>query len=183
MNLWILDEKLAYHYYLASDKRFAQLEAIESDSIDRPDIIIFNNPSAFTDSSAPFQSIVLIEFKRPARDDYDDEENPITQVFDYVRRLKASKALDRRGRPITIAPATPIYAHIVCDLTPTLNEQAVNASLKIMPDSHGYFGYNDTLGVYVDIVSFDKLIDDAKRRNAILFEQLGLGAGIKAEVV
>ena len=55
--------------------------------------------------------------------------------------------------------------------------------MKVMPDSHGYCGYNDTLGVYVDIVSFDKLIDDAKRRNAVLFEKLCLGVGIKAEVV
>lgn len=181
MNLWILDEKLAYHYYLASDKKFTQIEAIKSDSAERPDIIIFNNPFSFADSTAPFQSIVLIEFKRPARNDYDDEENPVTQVFDYVRRLKQSKAFDRKGRPITIAPTTPIYAHIVCDLTLTLQEQAVNAGLKLMPDSHGYFGYNDTLGVYVDIVSFDKLIDDAKRRNAILFEQLGLGGGFNSE--
>jgi hypothetical protein len=183
MNLWILDEKLAYHYYLASDKRFTQMrEVVESDSIDRPDIIIFNNPAAFVDSSAPFQSIVLIEFKRPARDDYDDEENPITQVYDYVRRLKSANAKDRKGRPITISPTTPIYAHIVCDLTHTLQEQAENARLTKTPDSHGYYGYNDILGVYVEIVSFDKLIEDAKRRNAVLFEQLGLGADVKVEL-
>jgi hypothetical protein len=29
-------------------------------------------------------------------------------------------------------------------------------------------------GVYVDIISFDKLLGDAKKRNAILFEKLGL---------
>jgi hypothetical protein len=177
MNLWILDEKLAYHYYLASDKRFDQVEAVDIKSADRPDIIIFNNPSVFVDSGAPFQSIVLIEFKRPARDDYDDEENPITQVFNYVRKLKAGEAKDRKGRPITIPPTTPIYAHIVCDLTPSLHQHAENATLKPTPDGHGYFGNNPGLGVYVEIVSFDKLIDDAKRRNAVLFEKLGLGSG------
>ena len=26
MNLWVLDEKLAYHYYLASDVQFKQLK-------------------------------------------------------------------------------------------------------------------------------------------------------------
>ena len=37
-------------------------------------------------------------------------------------------------------------------------------------------------GIYVEVISFDKLIDDAKRRNAVLFDQLGLGASIKIEV-
>jgi hypothetical protein len=157
-------------------------DVLDSASKDRPDIIIFNNPAVFVDSSPPFHSIVLIEFKRPARDDFDDEENPITQVYNYVRRLKSAQAKDRKGKPITISPTTPIYAHIVCDLTPTLQEQAENAKLARTPDSHGFYGYNDILGVYVEIVSFDKLIDDAKRRNAVLFEQLGLGAGVKMEL-
>lgn len=184
MNLWIIDEKLAYHYYLASDKRFDQMkEAVEVDSQDRPDIVIFNNPAAFVNSAAPFHSIVLIEFKRPARNDYDDTENPITQVYDYVRAIKAGRAKDRLGRPITVPEHTPFYAHIICDMTPTLREQADNATLTPAPDSHGYFGYNPNLGVYVEVISFDKLIDDAKRRNQVLFEQLGLGVGMKTQGV
>ena len=30
MNLWIIDERLAYHYYLASDKKFKQVEPVDS---------------------------------------------------------------------------------------------------------------------------------------------------------
>lgn len=184
MNLWIIDEKLAFHYYLASDKRFNQMrEAVQVDSQDRPDIIIFNNPAAFVNSAAPFHSIVLIEFKRPARNDYDDTANPITQVYDYVRAIKAGKAKDRLGRPITVPDHTPFYAHIICDMTPSLREQADNATLTPAPDSHGYFGYNPSLRVFVEVVSFDKLIDDAKRRNQVLFDQLGLGSNVKTEAV
>ena len=175
MNLWIIDERLSYHYYLASDKAFAQMkDAVEISSRDRPDIIIFNNPAAFVDSAAPFHSIVLIEFKRPARNDYDNVENPITQIYDYVRSIKKGRTLDRRGKPITVSEATPYYAHVICDITTTLRDHAENAGLTQTPDSNGYFGYNVKLGVYVEIISFDKLIDDAKRRNAVLFEQLGL---------
>ena len=47
------------------------------------------------------------------------------------------------------------------------------------PDSQGYFGSNAKLGIYIEVISFDKLIDDAKQRNAVLFQQLGLGASIK----
>lgn len=178
MNLWILDEKLAYHYYLASDKRFDQMgEAVEIDSGDRPDIAIFNRPFAFTESD-PIGSVVLVEFKRPARDDYTEKDgkNPITQVYDYVKLIKSGKAKDRRGRPLTIPDSLPFYAYIVCDITPSLSKQAEYAQLTPTPDSRGFFGYHGKLGVYVEIVSFDKLIDDAKKRNAILFDKLGVGA-------
>jgi len=173
MNLWIIDEKLAYHYYLASDKRLSQMpEAIENESGTRPDLLVFNTRAAFVDSDPPFGSIVLVEFKRPAKDDYTDEENPIIQLYDYVRDIKAGKAKDRHSRPITIPEHNPFYAYAVCDITPKLRRQAENAQLTLTSDSHGYFGYNVTLGVYLEVVSFDKLMDDAKKRNAAFFDRL-----------
>ena len=174
MNLWIIDEKLAYHHYLASDKLFKQLEPIDVDSKNRPDLLIFNHPFAFTDSEPPFGSIVLVEFKRPARDDYTDDENPIAQVYGYVREIKQGTAKDRQGRPIRVPTHTPFYAYVVCDLTPKLITQAENAQLTPTPDSQGFFGYNSNLGVYVEVLSFDKLVGDARKRNAVLFEKLGL---------
>ena len=176
MNLWILDEKLAYHFYLASDKPLEQIDVIEVGSKDRPDLLIFNRPIAFADSGPPFSAIVIVEFKRPARDDYSEKEkkNPITQVYDYIDILKESKALDKRGRPISIPPHLPIYAYIVCDLTPSLHKQARDYQLTKTPDSQGYFGYHRDHGAYIEIMSFDKLIADAQRRNKILFDKLGL---------
>lgn len=175
MNLWIIDEKLAYHDYLASDLRFDQMSGVlDSDSSGRPDLVIFNAPAAFVDAGPPFSSIVLIEFKRPARNDYQDDDNPIIQVYDYIREMKAGTRSDRIGRPISVASHSPFYAYIICHLSKTLKNQAENAQLTLTPDSNGYFGYNPILGVYVEIISFDKLIADAKKRNAVLFDKLGL---------
>lgn len=178
MNLWILDEKLAFHFYLASDKRLDQMgEAVEVDSSERPDIAIFGNPFAFVDTSPTFGSVVLVEFKRPARDDYSDKEekNPIQQIYGYVKQMRSGRAKDRKGRPIPSLATTPFYAYIVCDLTPKLEDQAVYAQLTKTPDGLGYFGYNSQVGVYIEIISFAKLIADAKKRNAAFFEKLGLG--------
>lgn len=176
MNLWILDEKLAYHYYLASDKPFDQVDKLEVESKDRPDLLIFNRPIAFAESGPPFSAIVIVEFKRPARDDYTEKEkkNPITQVYDYIDLIKEGKALDRRGRPISIPEAIPIYAYIVSDLTPSLKKHARDYQLTKTPDSQGYFGYHRDHGAYVEIISFDKLIHGAKERNKILFDKLGV---------
>jgi len=69
----------------------------------RVDLLIFNNPFAFAELTAPaYGSIVIVEFKRPERDDYTDEENPITQVYGYVRDIKAGKVKDRQGKTITL---------------------------------------------------------------------------------
>jgi hypothetical protein len=170
MNLWILDEKLAYHYYLASDLPLRP-------SKDRPDILIFNAPAAFVNDVPPFQSIVLIEFKRPLRNDYTDDENPIAQTYRYVSSIKSGNALDRAGRPIAVKPDTPFYAYVVCDLTAKLRQQAAFASLVPTSDGLGFFGYNTQVGVYVEVMSFDKLVSDAERRNAALFDQLNLPRG------
>lgn len=176
MNLWVIDEKLAYHYYLASDVPFRQLkeDVMQIDSDDRADLLIFNSPSAFVNEGPPFSSVILIEFKRPARDDYDNEDNPITQVYNYVRLIKSGKAFDRAGTPINVPDHTPFYSYIVCDITSKLVQQSENATLTQSPDSLGYFGYNPKLRTYVEIISFDKLIGDAKKRNAFLFDQLGI---------
>ena len=120
------------------------------------------------------KGLTLIEFKRPVRDDYTDDDNPITQIYRYIDTIKDGKATDRAGRPVTIPDRTPFFAYIVCDITPTLRMQAKAAGFRQTADAAGYFGYNDNFGVYVDIISFDKLIGDAKKRNAILFEKLGL---------
>ena len=175
MNLWILDERLAYHYYLASDKPFTQMDAIEVDDRKRPDLLVFNKPFAFADVAPPFGSVVLVEFKRPARDDYTDDENPITQVYDYVRLIRGGSAKDHKGRPIKIADGTPFYAYVVADLTPRLVAQAEDHNLTGRPDGQGYVGFNQRLGVHVEVMSFDAMVSDARRRNARFFDELGLG--------
>ncbi len=175
MNLWIIDERLAYHYYLASDIPLKKQRPLQSDSKSRPDLLIFDKPIAFSESTAPFNAIVIIEFKRPVRNDYDDSDNPIAQIYKYVEDIKGGKIKDRHGRPLSIPLQTPFYSYIICDLTENLRAQARNAGLTLTPDSLGFFGYNSNYGTYVEIISFDKLVGDAKKRNAVLFDKLGLG--------
>ena len=174
-NLWIIDEKLSYHKYLASDKPLNQMEILETDEQKRPDIIIFNEPFAFVEDTPPFSSIVIIEFKRPLRDDYDaDEDNPIAQIYGYVEKIMDNRALDNNGRPVIISENTPFYGYIISDLTPKLNKVAVYYNLTKAPDSMGFFGYNKDLKTYIEIISYDKLLNDAKKRNRILFDKLNL---------
>jgi hypothetical protein len=176
-NLWVIDERLAYHKYLASDKKFSQLKEMKSASNDRTDIIIFNKPFALTNDDKPYTSIVLIEFKRPMRDDYTDRENPITQINRYAGEISADEALDKDGRRMDFRKNTPIYAYIICDLTKNLRKFATDAGYRPLADNDGYFNFNENYSLYVEIISFDKLLKDSKQRNKILFEKLNLPSG------
>jgi hypothetical protein len=179
LNLWLLDEKLAFHHFLASDKPLRDMSAvINSDSMDRPDIVVFNKPMAFVDSAMPYSSVVIIEFKQPMRGSYKDsgdiKENPIGQVLSYVRQIKTSKATDLNGRPVTVSPNTPFFAFVLADLTEQFREICENHTLKPTHDNLGYFGYIPNPGVYIDVMSLDKVVTDAKKRHQVFFEHLGL---------
>jgi hypothetical protein len=53
-NLWIIDERLTYHSYLASDIAINQYPGLDTHSLDRPDIAaLFDRPLAFSDNGHP----------------------------------------------------------------------------------------------------------------------------------
>lgn len=173
-NLWIIDERLSFHSYLSSDIPLKQIEAVDSQSELRPDIAIFNRRLAYSEGDEPYSSIVIIEFKRPVRQNYDEKDNPIAQVYDYIRGIRSGKQLDSNGRPISTSAGTSYYAYVIADLTPALQTQAENGTLTKTPDGMGYFGYNSNLNAYVEVISFSKLLADAKKRNRVLFDKLNL---------
>ena len=173
-NLWIIDERLTFHSFLSSDIRLDQLPPLENDSESRPDLLIFNEPLAFSEDGEPLQSMVVIEFKKPDRSSYSDED-PVTQVYRMVREIRAGKKKDRKG--VYIRPANqsiPAYCYIVCDLTPGLEVRVQNMGARRTPDNLGYYGFNETLNAYYEIISYRKLLSDAQKRNRVLFEKLNL---------
>ena len=180
-NLWLLDERLSYHSYLASDKMFSSMDGVEVTENDdsRPDLLILNNAFAFSaDKDAPYQSISIVEFKKPERDNYvdnDDKKNPLDQVEQYVDDLLDGKVKNRKGRTITITEKTPFYIYIVCDLTPSLVKILKRREFMQTPDGLGYYNFrNKRYNGFVVVLSYEKVKADARKRNQILFDKLGL---------
>lgn len=172
-NLWIIDERLTFHNYLASDKPLSSCSRIESDSQVRPDILIFDRPFLFGDTEQPLSSIFLIEFKRPLRDDYD--EDPVSQVYRQIREIREGRFKDAKGRLVRPANAQiPAYCYVIADLTQALEIRLQNMGAFRTPDNLGYYGFNQTLFAYYEVVSYQKVLGDAKKRNRILFDKLGL---------
>lgn len=173
-NLWVVDERLAYHWYLASDRTLSSLKVVNAKGGDEPDIVVFNTPRAFTESKSPYQSVVVVEFKRPERDEYPaKDEDPVEQVLRYVQKIKTGAATDKDGKTLTVS-TIPFYAYILCSLTPRIRTIAENRDFTKMPDNEGYFIYHQNAGCYIEILSYDKVLNDAKKRNRAFFEHLQL---------
>lgn len=174
-NLWIIDERLSYHTFLSSDKPISSIPGLASFDDQRPDLFIFNNPFSFAEGDTPFNSIVLVEFKRPMRNTYDDvDENPINQIFEYVKKIRAGKEIKKNGRQYAINEHTRFYIYLICDITSKIHDMAEYANLEKTFDGLGYFGYNKPLKCIVEIIPFEQVVANAKKRNAALFNHLGI---------
>lgn len=173
-NLWLLDDRLAYYDFWASDQQIRKY-AKSSECTDRPDLILFQG-SNLLHRAGTDQPIVIVEFKRPARDEYTDEQNPIKQIYDYIRELREHKVSDNEGRLITeIGPDTPFFCYLVCDITPKLKaileDYEINQSL---PGGRGFFGYNGTRRAYVEVLQYSQIVKDARLRHEAFFKELGI---------
>ena len=171
-NLWLIDERLAYSEYISSDIPFDNNPKEE-----RTDILILNKPVAVSDeenTGREYGTIVIFELKRPMRDDYSRAENPIVQLVDYVNKLSTNKVADKYGRIIKVGNNTQFYLYAVCDLTPNLIKVAEDEDFKETPDKRGYYKYHDKKHAYIEILSYDKIIEDSEKRNRILFDKLGI---------
>ncbi len=172
MNLWLIDDRLAYHRFLASDKKMKSLPVLENTSEKRADIVVFDAALSYTADPDNISSITIVEMKRPMRDDHDDDDNPVSQVLRYVKNIKDGKVKKPNGRGFGNVKNIAFYCYVIADITPSLAEMAALAGLTMMQDGEGYFGYNSTYGAYIEVLSYEKVLKNAKQRNRVLFDKL-----------
>jgi len=174
-NLWILDERLNSFGVIHSDRQLRSIDGLESDSQMRPDLIAFDQEYLLGDGPQPLTSLTVVEFKRPMRDDYDREENPLTQVFEIIEKVRSGTQLDANRRPIAVAgPDIPTTCYVVCDLTPNLKKILKDRDATVMPDGQGFYGYSRNYKAYYEVLDYGKVLRDAQRRNVALFDKLKL---------
>lgn len=96
-NLWLVDERLAFHNYLASDKTLASMPITGNNEAKEPDICALNvldQPVLVSEgTNLPLASIVVIEIKRPMRNDAarGEDHDAIEQALGYLDRIREGK--------------------------------------------------------------------------------------------
>ena len=179
-NLWLVDEKLAFHDYLASDLPLTSMPVTDTKSTKEPDLLalnVYDNPLlVYEGSKLPLATITVVEFKRPMRDNMKEgeEHNPIQQALGYLKRIREGKVKTPNGRYIPNSEDIPGFCYILCDLTPSMEDMCSLFDLKITSDKMGYFGYHEKYNAYIEVNSFDRIVNMAKERNRAFFDKLGL---------
>jgi hypothetical protein len=179
-NLWLVDERLAFHDYLASDKPLSSMPITGTGDTKEPDLValnVFDEPLLVSDGQKlPLASIVVVEIKRPMRNDAaaGEDKDPVEQALGYLERIRRGKAMTASGRLIPASEEIPGFCYVICDITPSVDRRCKLAQLKVTSDRQGYFGYNDNYKAYIEVVSFDKLLNAARERNRAFFDKLGL---------
>lgn len=183
-NLWLLDERLAFHNFMASDKSLKSMPTTESQSGKEPDLALWR----FFDSSilvnekgiaTSMPTITIVEFKRPMRNDFKEdspESNPIKQVLGYIDLIREGKAKTDDGRPVTTVSNAPAFCYIIADLTQSLRDICDNADMHESSDQLGYYRYHSKKNAYIEVLSFDAIVQRSKERNRAFFDKLGLPA-------
>jgi hypothetical protein len=179
-NLWLIDERLAFHDFLASDKPLSTMPITDCQSTEEPDICalnVFDQPILVADGqSLPLASIVVVEIKRPMRNDAKagEKKDPVEQALGYLERIRKGDARTASGRPIPESQEIPGFCYAICDITPTIETRCKLLGLKATSDRLGYFGYNSNYEAYIEVISFDRLLNAARERNRAFFDKLGL---------
>ena len=179
-NLWVIDERLAFHDYLASDKTLNSMPVTGDNSTKEPDIAalnVFDNPILVSEGrELPLASIVVVEIKRPMRNDakQGEEKDPIEQALGYLNRIRNGGVATATGRPIPKSDQIPGFCYVICDLTATVIERCDVHDAIETSDKLGYFFYHKKFGAYVEVISFDGLVNRARARNRAFFDKLGL---------
>ncbi len=117
--------------------------------------------------------MLLVEFKKPGRTSYADDEHPQFQVERYVRQLQSGALRDVQGRPIKLDQNTIFYCFVVADIvgklddwTYTWRRTADGRGRVYRPDS-GFAGS-------IELIGWDDLIKDARDRNQAFFDRAGI---------
>ncbi len=171
-NLWIVDERLNFTTYVSSDL------PLNGGNTDRPDLLVYNKRVLFRGDNEASNPITIFEFKKPQRDDFvnpSSREDPVQQIVRYVNDIRDGKYKTPEGRKILVAENTPFYGYIVCDLTAKVEtwlEREKN--FTPMPDRLGWFQWMGNINLYVEVISWDKVLKDAKMRSQIFFQKLGI---------
>lgn len=155
---WLVDEKLAFYNYIS------EINTLESEQ-----------PIALSDeenTEEAYGSITILELKHPKKNDYIRDNHPIWEMLDYAEKIEENKIKDKCGGLIKVNEYTQFFLYAVCDLTDSLIDITETFDFSKTADKLGMYWYNRNFNAYIQIISYEKLIKDAERRNNTLFEKL-----------
>lgn len=172
-DLWIIDERLTFQKYFASDVPFTQI-LVGENSTKRPDLLIYDRLYGLgAEGEDPLTKVMLVEFKHPGRRDYEERYSPMNQISEYITKLKAGQIEDFNNARVRIAEDCVFYCYVVADIVGKL-EIHTNGWRTT---SNGRGRIQELGGKFrgiVEVVEWKDLLADARLRNHAFLHAAGL---------
>lgn len=167
-NMWIIDERLTFSQYISSDKPIKNIVS-DSDCSLRPDLVVYDKIFAYEADQKG--KILLVEFKRPGREDYEGK-SPEFQIIPYIKQLKGhniKSAVD--GSTVNIPPDAFFNCYLIADIIGEM-ETFVSSWIKAYGDTTRIkYLQGDCYGV-IHAIGWSDLLANAKLRNKIFIDKL-----------
>ena len=183
-NLWLLDERFATYKFIASDKPLTAISQKKSSK--EPDLLmtdeplrIFNNCISYgTNNCGEISTLVIFEFKRPGetahqknKTDYRWEYSELIEKY-FDDFLYNPNKKNHKGKYIKVEKTTPKFGYVLLDVIPTpLEEFNHNKGWQKTPFG-SYFKMWAETNLHIEVLTFTKLIEFAKKRHSPFFDKL-----------
>jgi len=195
-NLWLIDDRLAYYSFVASDRPISSFSSDTSTPTEEelnhreelgeikaysdtgePDLFIYKYPLLFRRKNTN-DSVTIVEFKAPGKIKYSGAvgDNPIMQIRKYIITLRKRSCYDVDGNKIAdITERTPFICFLIAESSPQL-DNLLNASgiTQSTIEGYGRYGFFKDLNAYFEFIPYDQVIRNAELRNEAFFKKLGL---------
>lgn len=175
-NLWLLDDRLTFHRFIYSDKqiRLHKPNNGKTDCKKETDIAIYDIPFGYDDEDdyGNANSVVIFELKKPDR--ILSVEEYKKQMKEQVKGIREGRRKKFNGQNLQIKDNTPIYFYYVVDsnaFNKLKNDLIDYEHFKETP-YNSLINLSDTL--VQEILTYQTLLVNAKRRNKIFFDKLGI---------
>lgn len=170
-NLWILDERLNFANYLASDQNLGDVDPDQG-----ADQTAYDQRLLFRGEDVEENPVTIIALKYPGREGLVKDgtaENPVDQVINYVEEIRDGSGETSAEPPIRVPRNTPAYGYIICDPSPEFEKWLINGrNFTSMPDGLGFFHWISGSNLYIEVLSWEKVLKDAEMRNYFFFRRL-----------
>lgn len=138
------------------------------------DIIIYDIPYCYDDEDeyGKINSIVIFELKRPNRKVTVNEFKD--QMKEQVTGILQGKKRRANGANISVPPNIPIFFYYVIDdnAYQSMKDELINFESFHETPYESLVNMNNN--IYQEILTYNDILRNAKRRNKIFFDKLGL---------
>lgn len=174
-NLWLLDERLAFHSYVSSDKKLRSNPHVKLESKKEADLLIFDFPWAFSERKKELSSMVVFEFKRPGRDMNSEDDRKLDNlVMKYFEDLMKDKARDEEGELLNLEDTTPKFGFVICDLDKGLIDYNIKFNEFRKTPFGTLYKIIQPLNLHIEVMTFQQMITMSEQKHLAFFKELGI---------